>query len=524
MSLWGSTVVGTGELLRQAWRRDRVLAPVATALFVLMAYASAYATRSLYHSGVAQLKAQQLINDQAGIVALYGPVDPSGGVGSLAMSKMTVLYALVAAGLFVALVRRHTRVEEESGRTEFLAGTSLGRNAPLLAAVVESAVLAVALGMLCGLAAIIGGLAVEGSVYFGVSWIGTGLVATGVAAVCCQLSSSARTCAVAAAGALGVLYAIRAVGDATSLHWLDWLSPFGWNTELHAWSSPRTGVILLYLVSAAGLLLAAQWLRAHRDLNGGMVAARAGAPRGAPWLGDAWALELKVHSIALGGWSLAVFLACAFFGAIMPSVNGFLKSLGDEKLTADLGGSLMVAILSEFAVIVSCFGVVVITHAAADELSGRAELVFAAAQSRTRWFAAVAGLAGAGAAGLMLLAGLGMWIGDSIGGGADAVRGVGAALVWIPAILVICGLALTTLAWRPAWTPVAWGLPFGFWVLALVPPLFHAPGWVAGLSPYDHVPKVPNAGMDWLAEGLLALAAGVIILAASRRFRVRDLG
>lgn len=518
------TLAGVGELLRQALRRDRVLVPASMAVFVLMAYASAFATDSLYHSTAEQMKAIDLINGQPGILALYGRVDPNAGVGALAMSKMTVLYALFAAGVFVALVRRHTRVEEESGRTEFLAGTSLGRNAPLAAAALEASGLAVLLGALCALAAIVGGLPAQGSIYFGLSWIGTGLVATGIAAVCCQLSTSARTCAIAAVGALGAIFLIRAVGDSTSAHWLDWLSPLGWNTELDAWSHPRAWVVPLYLALAAVLLVSAQWLRTHRDLNGGVFTPRPGAATGGRHLHGLVTLELRLHRTMLSIWSVAVFALCAFFGAIVPALNGVLKTVGGDKLKADLGGSLVVAILSEFAVIVSCFAVIVITHASSEELEGRTELTLATAQSRNRSFASVAGLAILGSSWLMVWAGLGMSVGDGLARGVEPIGGLSGALVWIPAILVVCALALAVYSTRPTWAAAAWALPLGFWVLSLVPPLLNAPSWVAGLSPYDHVPRVPTDHMDWPPEFAMTAITGLVTLAAWQRFRTRDIG
>jgi ABC-2 type transport system permease protein len=520
----GSTLTGTAELVRQAARRDRIVVPISLALFVLMAYASAYATGSLYHSGADQMKAITLINGQRGIVALYGPVDPTAGVGALAMSKMTVLYALFAAGVFVGLVRRHTRVEEESGRTEFLAGASVGRNAPLFAAVVGASGVAVALGVLVGLAAIIGGLPVQGSVYFGLSWIGTGLVATGVGAVCCQLFPSARTCAAAAAGVLGATFIVRAIGDATTLHWLDWLSPLGWNVQLNAWSHPRAWVVPLYVVLAGALLAVAQWLRSHRDLGSGVVPTRSGALAGSRRLRGPASLELRLHRSMLVLWSTAVFASCVFFGAITPSLNGILKTVGGERLKADLGGSLIVAILSEFAVIVSCFAVVVVSHASSEELGGRSELAFSTPQSRIRWLGACAGLATAGTTWLMVLAGAGMWLGDAMGGGSNAIGGFWGALVWVPAILIVCGLSLVLWVIRPSWAPAAWIWPFGFWLLSLVPPLFHAPGWVAGLSPFHHVPAVPTGPMDWSAEIVMLVVAGALVAGAVLRFRSRDIG
>ena len=54
-------------------------------------------------------------NEQPGLLALYGPILDPRSAGELAMSKLTVLYALFSAVLYVVLVRRHTRVEEETG-------------------------------------------------------------------------------------------------------------------------------------------------------------------------------------------------------------------------------------------------------------------------------------------------------------------------------------------------------------------------------------------------------------------------
>lgn len=516
------TTTGVREVLSQGLRRDRVVVSASVGVFVLMAYASAFATGSMYHSSVAQLKAVALINGQPGILALYGPIDSDAGVGALAMSKMTVLYALFAAGVFVALVRRHTRVEEESGRAELLGGTAMGRDAPLVAAVLEAVGVAVLLGLLCGAAAMLGGLPARGSIYFGLSWVGTGLVATGVAAVCCQLFTSARTCASLAAGVLGVMFLTRAVGDATSLHWLDWFSPLGWNTELHAWSRPRPWVLLCYLALSAALLVAAQWLRAHRDLDAGVLAPRPGAAAGRPTLRGPASLELRLHRTMGLMWGFATFALCAFFGSITPALNDVLKTMGGDKLKADLGGSLIVAILSEFAVIVSCFAVVILTHASSEERDHRAEMILTAPQSRMRWFGSVAGLAVGGTACLMLLAGAGMWLGDSASGGADAVGALWGALVWIPAILVVIGLACVVMAARTSWTPASWALPLGFWLVALVPPLLHAPSWVASLSPYSHVPKVPTGHMEWQPEVLMTLIGLILIVGAFHRFRTRD--
>ena len=118
-----STVVGTPPLVRYALRRDRVLAGVWLLVLVLTCYASAAATPGLYPTAREQVVAAEGINASPAIVALYGPILDVRSLGELAMTKMTVLYAVFVAVMFLILVRRHTRVEEENGQTELVGGT-----------------------------------------------------------------------------------------------------------------------------------------------------------------------------------------------------------------------------------------------------------------------------------------------------------------------------------------------------------------------------------------------------------------
>ena len=122
---------GTGAIARQAWRRDRLLVGIWGGLLLLVVYASAAATTSLYDSRADQVAAARAINNSPAVVALYGPILDVHSLGELAMTKVTVLYAGILALMFVTVVRRHTRLEEESGHAELLAGTAIGRDALL---------------------------------------------------------------------------------------------------------------------------------------------------------------------------------------------------------------------------------------------------------------------------------------------------------------------------------------------------------------------------------------------------------
>lgn len=527
-----STYAGSALLTRQALRRDRLIAPIWVALVAVVLYASAAATPTLYTTTADQVRAAEAIDNNAAVVALYGPILDTHSLGELAMTKMTVLYALFVAVLLVVLVRRHTRVEEESGRLELVGGTAVGRDAPLASAVTEGVLVSLAIGTIAALVNIAGGLPVTGSIAFGAMWAGTGLVSAGITLVACQLSASARTCAAITAAALGVLYVLRAVGD-TSVSWLSWLSPFGWNTQVRAWSEPRWWMLLLYVGLAAVLLVLAQRLRAGRDLGSGIVADRPGPAVGSPRLGDALALAVRVHAATILTWSAACAALGVIFGAIAPGVSGLIDSSQAEDMIARLGGAggladaLVAAVLSIVAILVTYFAISVIGHAGNDEASGRAEAVLATATSRSRWFGATAVVAFAGAIWLLVVTGVFLWLGYGAAGapaGSHSGRILAAAVAWTPAVWLVAAIAAALFAVRRSWTALGWALPALCLVIGLVGDLLQLPGWFTAISPYDHVAQMPTASFAVVPALVLTGLAAVVLVAAWWRFTRRDIG
>lgn len=508
-------------LLRLGLRRDRVLASVGIGVLVLMAVASAAATPALYTDAADRARAAESLNASPAIVALYGPILDVRSEGELAMTKMTVLYALIAAVLFVVVVRRHTRLEEESGRTELVGGTGVGRDAPLVAAVVEAVVLAVVLGAATALGAMAGGLAVRGSLAFGLMWTGSALVAVGVAAVCVQLSASARTCAGWAAAVLGAFFVVRAVGD-TGPGWLSWWSPLGWNTRVEAYGDTRWWLLAAYPVLAAALVAAAAALRRRRDLGAGLLAARPGPATGSPRLRGAASLALRVHATALVLWSVAATALGAVFGAIAPGVGDLLDDPTARSIIDGLGGALISAILSIVAVVLTYFGVTVLAHTARDEDEGRAAVVLTTGVDRWRWFGAGVALALLGTTWLLLLTGTGLWVGYAAADGPAVGDIVLAALAWAPATWVVTALGVVALALGARWTALAWAWPGLFLTLSLLADLLRLPAWVTDLSPYAHVAALPHP-WDWADVLALSAVAAALLVGGAVLVRRRDI-
>lgn len=510
---------GSALLVRQHLRRDRVLVPVWIGALVLMAYASASATESLFGTLEDRLRIATLLNDQAALVALYGPILDPTSVGELAMSKLTVLYALFSCILYVVVVRRHTRVEEESGRAELVAGTSIGRGAPLAAAVAEGAGVALVLGALVAVADVAGGLPVAGSLWFGVAWAGTGLVATGTAAVACQLSASARTAGAVAAAILVGAFVTRALGDAVGrLHWLSWFSPLGWNTQLRAWTDPRWWVSALYVGLATALVLLAGALRARRDLGAGLVEARPGPTSGT--MAGPWTLTLRLHRTSLVLWTVGAAGMSLLFGAMAPGFEDLLSTGGGRVLVDRLGGAFVAVLLPIAAMAITAFPVTVVGRACRDEAEGRLELTLAAGTSRTRWFAAPAVLGALGSAWLLAVCGTGLWAGYRLAGGVATTPTLAAALGWAPAVWVVLGVALVGLALRAGW--LGWAALVGFVTLTLVGELLQLPAWLVRLSPYSALPAYPVAAWDWTPFLVLLVVGPGLTAVAGWWFARRD--
>ncbi|MGZ4455493.1 MAG: ABC transporter permease [Nocardioides sp.] len=516
---------GTLQLTRRALRRDRVLVSVWVALLTVVVLASAAATADLYPSESDRVQAATVLNQSAAVVALYGPVLDVHSLGELAMTKLTVLYAVVVALLLLVVVRRHTRGDEESGHAELLGGTAIGPRALLAAAVLEGVLLSVAVGVLAAAADVAGGLPTVGSLAFGASWAGVALVAVGLTAVCCQLSASSRTCAGLAGGGVATLYALRAVGD-VGPGWLSWLSPFGWSTRLRAWHDPRWWVLLLDLGLAVALVALAQVLREHRDLGSGLLPDRPGPAHGAPRLSDVLALAWRVHRTTLVSWTVGCAAMGAVMGAIAPGVEGLLDTDLGRRMMASLGGpgaledALLAAVLSLAGVVVTCFALAVVGHGGADEHDGRTEQVLATAQTRTASFAAGVVVAAGGSAWLLGVTGLT----TGLALGRDVPGLVAAGLAQAPAVWVVLGATVLLFAVRNRWAVLGWAVLGACFVVGQLGELLRLPAWVTDLSPYAHSPAMPAEA--WRTAPVLVLTglAATLLGAAWWRYGERDIG
>lgn len=526
-----TSFAGTGALLRLAWRRDRWIVVASVLALVATAYGSMAATLDLYPTDAAAAGGAAAMVDNPSLTALYGPL-PSATAAGIGVLKTVMMGGLATAFLAFALVRRHTRSEEEDGRLELLAAGVVGRRAPLAAAVALATLTVLATGLLSALSLLGTGVDATGSFALGAVEVVAGLVMTGVTAIAVQLTSTTRGAGGIAIGVLGLAFVVRATADTSTgagQH-LGWLSFLGWAEKVSPFGANRLWILLPAVLATAALLVVADALLHRRDLGSGLWAARPGPARASAGLTTPFGLAWRLQRGSLLGWTIGYAVLGLVVGNIASSVDQIAGSPDVEEMLRKMSGgqgSLLDAFfgteLRFLAVGAAAYGIATALRLRSEESSGRAEVVLATPISRWRWLASHLVIALVGS--VWLLAVVGFAAGLAAGsvsrtGVADLVP---AALATAPAVVVCVALTVLLLGLLPRISTAAWAVLAVFVVLGEFGALLSLPGWALGLSPFDHLGSLPGgdanpAGLIGLT--LVAALAGAVGAAAFRR---RDL-
>lgn len=534
-----SALTGTGTLVRLGVRRDRILVPCAALALTAFSVGSARATVALYPDPAAAMHDLGAVLTSPSTLALYGPASTTSLAG-LSIFKTLLVGAILLGLLSFVIVRRHTRIEEEEGRFELIGAGAVGRQAPLAAAVALAAAATLLTAALSAIGLIAIGFPVAGSLGFGVAWTIPGLLMTGVTAIACQLTASARGAAGWALGALALLFALRAIGDTATtqaVQRLRWLSPLGWVNQVFPFARDRIWLGALSLVVAGCLVGIAFALLERRDLGAGLLASRRGPATAPASLSGPGGLLWRLTRPAVLGWGVAIALVGLLYGGLVPQVGRMLADASVRELLAQMAGvpvaqaagaltSLYAATMIQIsAVALGAAGVAFVLRLAAEERSGHGEVVLATAVARTRWFLLHVIGAAVLVTGLSLLLALVMGArGHAASPDAPTVAWtVQAALETVPANLVILGCAALLTGSSPRWAPAAWGVLGLAFLLGEFGTTMNLPTWLSDVSPYAHVTTYPMGQWQWTQVIVLTLVAIVLTCAGLARYRRRDL-
>ncbi len=524
---------GTGTLFWLFLRRDRFLLPIWILTPVILGLIVAATFSAMSSQGTDSVLAE--FNQDALISALLGPVmsfDLSGAI----VWRGTSQIALTLGTASLLAVIRHTRSDEETGRSELIRAYVVGRYANLTAALLLIGAGNLVAGVLIALSIIALGGAVGGSLLFGVTMALVGCFFAGIGALGVQLrenSGTARGIGIAALGLGLVMAIVNNFGGGFTL--LRWITPMAWQRVTQPFAGNHGWGLLYFAAVAAVPAVIAYVLSARRDLGAGILVARSGLSEAAPYFSSPLALAWKLHKRSFIGWLVGTVSYIAVFAAISPGLSNaggmsdWLSNLGGTSWSDDVGlGYVFISVsIYLISLFVAVYAMTAVLRLKKEEIEGRAELLIDKQVSRIRWMSSHVIVALLCSAALLLAMGIAGGLVYGLASG-DINSGCWRILVMcaskIPAVWILSGITallyglwprLTALGWV-VWIVVtfvefAWEGQFIDWSLMHISPFAYAHYTI-------DVTSLPLLPLFWLLC-LSAILTGIGFLA----FRNRDI-
>lgn len=529
------SLVGTRQLVRLILRRERLRLAIWIGVLALVPINTAIAFKGLYPSEVQREQLVATVASNPAIVSFLGPVYDS-NIGALVAWRVGTIGSLSVGLMAVLTLIRNTREEEETGRRELLGSTVLGRHASLTAALLVTVGAGIATGAFIAAGFIGIGLPVGGAIAFGAGFAAVALAFSAVGGVTAQLTEGAGAARGIAVGFVGGAFLLRVAGDgggATGIGWLSWLSPIGWFTRFRPFAAERWSVIPLFVGLALLLSVAAYTLSSRRDVAAGVIPPRPGPASASRWLRSPLALGWRIHRGSLVGWTLGLVVVGLVYGSLGDSIGDLLDD--SPQLAAifeQLGGAagitdaFFATSMGILALIATAFAIRTVLRLRVEEESLRADVVLATPSPRLRWvrshllFAVFGPAVMLAAAGTVAGATYGAIVGD-IGG--EAPKVLGAALIQIPAVWVVVGVAVALFGLVPRLTSVSWGVVVVSLLLGQLGQILQFPQWALNLSPFSHIPRLPAADLEIAPLLVLTTIAVIVTAIGMGGFQRRDI-
>ena len=461
------------------------------------------------------------------LVAINGRVEGIDSLGGVIADEFGFLAAFLLPLLGIGLVAQVTRSEEEAGRLETVLAGRVARQVPVLAGITlaSAAIFVTAVAFALGLTA--SGVPAARSILYAASLGTLAFVFAGLAALLAQVTQHSRGVYMWGLLILAAAYVLRGVGDVTKT-WVTWLSPLGWAEKAAPFGDMRWWTLLIPLAVGGLLGSVAVLVAGRRDLGSSLIRGGAGSPRATSWLRSPLGLATAIHRPAFLGWLAGAVILAGLMGALAQQFVDAI--LGNPAMAEALGvaGAQpvdgMVALTQLYIAIVAMgYAVQAVGSLRGEETAGRLEVRLSGTLSRTRWLAAhglviLTGLVAIVVVSSAVLAAGMAW---SMGTGVNVGRVLAAGAAYLPAELVLGGLALALFGLRPRALPAAWAVLAIVAFIAFLGTGLKLPRWLLDLSPTTHVGNPPLGAVEALPLVVLGAIAAVLGIAAAVGFRRR---
>lgn len=438
---------GTWTLFKLMLKRDRILVLV----WIFIPFLLALATAGSFGAMDLNTAMKDFTSDPV-ISAIQGPV-LSEGLDGVVIWRMMGLNVILLGIAGVLTVVRHTRLEEETGRSELIRSYATGRHANLTAALVLSLMIDVLAGLTQAvLLAAIGG-SLSGALTFGGTIAFAGFVYACLAAIAVQLRESTGTARGIGLMTVGIGFLMMVVNNGSGGYTaLKWVTPMAW----HRLTQPMNGnygAYYIYFILVIGVIaFIAYKLSTHRDLGAGILPSRPGRAEAPPSLKSPLALAWRLHKGAFRGWLVGISVFGAGIGMIAQNIShnaemgSILGNLGGTNWVEAVGNqdAFIAIIVYIISLAVALYAIMAVLKPHHEEAESRAELILSRSVERNKWYAGHISIAFVTSAVLLFAMGLGSGLvyGISSDNVAEVLpRMMIMCLSKIPAVWMMAGIA-----------------------------------------------------------------------------------
>lgn len=535
-------LVGTNKLLKLSLRIDRIKLPV----WIVAAFAMTILTTSTLMSTydtVPKRIAYATATAPSAVTRLIGGAITGPSIGEISIIETFMLTSLFVVLINVFLITRHTRQNEESGRSEVFGSMEVGRQASLTSALILAAVVNIVLtgAIFLSYAAI--GYETSGALLYSAGLGLLGLVFAGIAAITSQLFESTRTANGSASLLFGFFFIVKGVGDAfgsvnpdrlsATTSWMSWMSPLGWVTNAEPFAAEKWWVLWLLFGCSLVLIALAYALLARRDVGSSIFMPRLGRAKAQPRLLRRFGVAWRLNRGSFIGWTLALAATGAMLGAVADDFADIINSNPEmQEILASIGGGsdvtniMFSAMFTIVGLTVAAYALQTLVRMKNEETSGRLEVMLSTKLSRVSWLTTQTIFTLIAAAVILCISGIvaGATYGLIDGNVLKHTTELGLSiLVHMPAVAVVVGVSLVIFGLLPRrFTALSWLFLTACLVIYQLGPLLELPQWLMNLSPFSHTPAAPAA--DIVVKPLIILSALALGLCVSGiiLFRRRD--
>ncbi|HHY14587.1 MAG TPA: ABC transporter permease [Firmicutes bacterium] len=522
-----------GILTRFSLRRERVGIPVWIISIIGVSVAVALAFPAIYPPGPERDVVAETLQNPA-MISMIGPAYGIRNyhMGAVMAHQMLLFTAVAVAIMNILLGVRHTRNDEELGRTELIRSLPVGGLSSAGVALLMLALtnLALTLGLAVGLGMLgLEGMDWNGSILYGAAVGACGMFFAAATVLIAQLTETARGALGFSFAFLALSYLLRAVGD-VGTELLSLVSPLGLVLRAQIYVNNYWWPISILLGVSIFLIYLAFLLNAGRDVGAGLIAARPGRTKASFYLRGPLGLALRLQGAALIGWAVGMFVLGAVYGSVFADIDAFFQTsdIFELLLPSIEGFSLTEQFTATLLAVMTMIGLIPVLLAVlklrSEERRNRTEHLLALPVSRKSLMGSHIALAVFTSLVMQLLTVLGLWLAASMVmteplDFAWLLRG---AAAYLPVYWVMIGLAAVLVGFIPKVAGLIWlHLGYTFFVVYLGG-LLRVPAWMVKLTVFGYVPDVPLEPMGALRTAILLLAAACFIFLGLLGYGRRD--